>query len=160
MVDIHIGDERIQEIAGGADAAGDASHLRTCPECRRAVAEYRSLFAMLDEEPAWAPTPGLADRVLRRMPRSRRPALVRFLFAAAGAALLAVPFLFVSPRPLAEAGERLLSSAGGTLAALLKPAGALLQLGGRSPLLLFAALAFVSAGIADHFLKRRLPRHH
>lgn len=56
-----------------AERAVVASHLTGCSECRREADELRSLFQALGSLPVLEPSPGFADRVMRKV-RVRRPA--------------------------------------------------------------------------------------
>ena len=64
----------VEESLDDAELAVVRSHLGGCAECRTEVAELRSLFEALGTLPAFEPTPGFANRVMRHV-RVRQPAL-------------------------------------------------------------------------------------
>lgn len=100
-----------------------ADHLRTCPECRREVAELSSLRTMLDQamRPPTLPD-GLAERTLAAVAREaaasppakeRRRRLLPAVLAAAGAAALVLGVLVLPRSATPPAREIELVSADG-----------------------------------------------
>lgn len=158
----HLSDEHIQEFLDGRayDSAPLCRHLDACPSCRRAADEYRVLFGLLAAEPVYSPASDLVDCVLGKLPEQRgffTPLVRRFLIAAAAACVVVTPFFFIDARPLLASLKGLAPAYTAAVSALFEPARIVLQrLNGNAPLLLFAALTFGFAAVADHFLKRRL----
>jgi anti-sigma factor RsiW len=74
----HPATERLQEFAeevlGGPEHAVVDAHLAACARCRAEVEELRSLFLALSSLPAFEPTAGFADRVMKHV-RVRQPVL-------------------------------------------------------------------------------------
>ena len=102
------------------------AHVRECDECRRELEDARRVASMLEELPRFAPSYGLADRVMAQV-----PVFVPWHIAARDAVAGWVP----ASRPL-----RLMALAGGSaMAAMLTVAA--LWIVTRADLLAFASAA-------------------
>lgn len=69
------------------------AHLAACDRCRRRAAEFRALWAALDEAEAIEPSPAFDARLRRRIAAEPRPRPFGWLLPAPGAALVFVALL-------------------------------------------------------------------
>lgn len=96
----HLSEEQMQAFLDNSadEQQRYAAHLETCPECRTALASYRTLYGALAQEPSEGLAPAFASRVLQRLPEES-PATSQtiewVLFAISAVAGLAVTIYLV-----------------------------------------------------------------
>lgn len=66
----HLTDEQLQDyLDGNTDKNSTVNvHLDSCPQCQKALHDYRALFTGLDTEPAFPLSADFADSVMDRLP--------------------------------------------------------------------------------------------
>ena len=70
MIAMHLSDEKIQEYLDGQIREDDPVliHLNECPDCRRKMEQYRSLYGALDSQSELYLSDNFADRVTAALP--------------------------------------------------------------------------------------------
>jgi len=165
----HLNDGQLQDYLDGNIAKADpvAGHLEVCPRCQKALAEYRSLYSALENDPGMALSPGFAEAVMSRLPEKHpveaiQPAASRFqikdsmvMFIAA-AAVIAAAIYFISPDLLIKpftslpsppplSDNRIVSDVNGFLS----------HLNISSLMIVFIILTFAGIGVVDRIISHR-----
>lgn len=107
MNDQHLTDDQLQGFLDGdmAEIETIRAHLKSCPHCREALADYKALYSNLETDPDFSLPADFAESVLAGIPESKvetdtesdKRYAIRdsvFVFAAFAAVIAGVIYLF------------------------------------------------------------------
>jgi ABC-type multidrug transport system fused ATPase/permease subunit len=168
----HLTDDQLQEYLDGNlnDSDPCVRHLKSCPSCKRALDNYRTIYLALETEPAFGLSPEFVNNVMSRLPEEKTPAkketrgrariYERIIAFASIAAVMAAAFYFINPMTLIKSvfgwTDQSFSSGNQILNIL---SGYFSGLGLNPMMFLLTALTIITIAVIDYIISHRKLRH-
>jgi len=169
---VHLNDNQLQDYLDGNMKAGNpaAIHLETCPQCQKALAVYRGLYAVIEKTPEPKLAPDFAEAVIKRLPQKYpvttpaeasgfriKDSLIMFI---AAAVMIAAGIYFIHPDLLFKSFSGLAAPQIPQSRLLNDATGFLSQVNISYLTVVFIVLTFAGIGVVDRIITRRRRQQH
>lgn len=168
---MHLTDDHIQDYLDGNLAPVDPAilHLKECPDCQKAVEDYRALYQGLETDPGFALSPNFADKVVANLPPLESPDEAEdfggirirdwVIWVTSVVAVLGVGFYFINPLSLLNSLVGWIGRPGATEVDVSQGLSGITDtIGFNSTLIIFAVFTFIIIAVIDRIVAHQKSR--